>query len=122
MPNYCYNEVTLLTEGDRLNEILIFVKGTDAEGKQLDFDFNKIVPMPASENENWYEWRWENWGTKWNASDICVDDTIITFETAWNPPCPVIQKLSEIFPDVPIVHYYDEPGCNILGRDYYNSR
>ena len=52
----------------------------------------------------WYDWCRNNWGTKWNAygfSEADDDDTII-FETAWNNVAPVIEKLSEMYPDITI--------------------
>ena len=49
---------------------------------------------------NWYDWRLENWGTKWNACEckISPDMNRIEFETAWCPPVEVIEK---IFQDNP---------------------
>lgn len=59
--------------------------------------------------ETWYEWRNENWGTKWNAANASIteraeDGTKISysFETAWAPPIPVFFELSKQFPDVRI--------------------
>jgi hypothetical protein len=39
---------------------------------------------------------------------------IYSFDTAWAPPEPVIQKLSEMFPDANILLSFYEPGC--IGR------
>lgn len=44
---------------------------------------------------NWYEWSIEHWGTKWNAYD-CVanhDENTIKFDTAWNYPSRLIDRL-----------------------------
>lgn len=52
---------------------------------------------------NWYNWNIENWGTKWNAynqPDNRNTDNIIFFQTAWNCPNKVIERLSKMFPDV----------------------
>lgn len=48
---------------------------------------------------NWYDWRLQNWGTKWNAYDQSLSDNQIVFQTAWNTPVEVIEKLSALFPD-----------------------
>lgn len=56
----------------------------------------------------WYDWRIENWGTKWDAYDRTSEETdngntgtgTYTFNTAWAPPIPVIRRLAAIFPDI----------------------
>jgi len=89
-----------------------------------DFDFNKIHKMPkALEDtvsptrdedkvkakrrlkkygaENWYDWKCKNWGTKWNSVDTEIiedekDGLTYTFNTAWDCPREVVDKLQEI--------------------------
>ena len=53
---------------------------------------------------DWYGWCNRNWGTKWNAYDVCFDQESqsIRFLTAWDMPAPVIDKLSQMFPEVEI--------------------
>lgn len=60
---------------------------------------------------NWYSWALENWGTKWNSSNLRIDEkgSFFTFETAWDPAIPVLLKLSELEPDIKFaVMYADE--------------
>lgn len=68
---------------------------------------------------DWYDWAVAKWGTKWNSSDVDVEDSDITFTTAWSPPRPVIEKLSELFPSIEITHIYFEPGTELAGEDVY---
>lgn len=59
----------------------------------------------------WYEWCIDQWGTKWNASrtEIMYEKKTIRFATAWSNPYPVIERLSEMFPDIDMeVKYADE--------------
>jgi hypothetical protein len=47
---------------------------------------------------NWYEWRCQHWGTKWNACDAEVTDNgdgslHVKFDTAWSFPFPIVEKL-----------------------------
>lgn len=53
---------------------------------------------------DWYGWCNRNWGTKWNAYDIHFDQESqsIHFLTAWDTPMPVIDKLSQMFPEVEV--------------------
>jgi hypothetical protein len=56
----------------------------------------------------WYDWNNREWGTKWDASDVSVDDTFkdgkgnasvsITFETAWGIPEPVFHAMVKQHP------------------------
>lgn len=50
---------------------------------------------------DWYQWRIENWDTKWNAYDqFSIDENTIEFNTAWSTPHNLIVNLSEMFPNV----------------------
>ena len=83
----------------RIQDVFHFIKGD--ENDQF-IDFNKIIPEPEySTYDEWYEWRSKNWLTKWNAHDQeMINDHSISFYTAWSPPIPVIEALSEMFPDI----------------------
>lgn len=52
----------------------------------------------------WYEWCYQNWGTKWNSSEVGICNTgnwaIASFQTAWDCPYPIVKRLSEKFPDL----------------------
>lgn len=59
--------------------------------------------------KDWYEWCCDNWGTKWNSGEPQVNGNIITFETAWSTPVPIIEKLSITYPNLEFtVKYADE--------------
>lgn len=60
--------------------------------------------------DNWHSWATKNWGTKWNACDVDreiiyeEDYTLVhyTFDTAWDPPLPIILHVIKNFPDLEI--------------------
>lgn len=61
----------------------------------------------------WYDWNCENWGTKWDASDVDIQDHAadhkqITFSTPWSPPIPVLTSLSEQYPNLHIELEWEE--------------
>lgn len=63
----------------------------------------------------WYDWCVDNWGTKWNAyENEQQGDDIIRFQTAWNAPEKVIIKLSEMYPETEIEHWWadEDTACN----------
>ena len=51
---------------------------------------------------NWYGWRRDNWGTKWNAYNFEKGELTnqIIFYTANTTPLKVYRKLTQLFPDV----------------------
>ena len=71
-------------------------------------------------DDRWYDWRLQNWDTKWDAYDVCVTDDDpecleIEFNTAWSPPEAICNAIREQYPDVSVSWFYDEPGCEIAG-------
>ena len=67
---------------------------------------------------DWYGWQTANWGTKWNAYEqYSNDDNVIEFDTAWSTPHALLEKLSELFPQVTFeVEYADEDFGYNVGR------
>lgn len=72
----------------------------------------------------WYDWRWDNWGTKWNSSDAYWDsENEVSFSTAWNAPEFIYRKLAELFPDIPFrVSFADEDLGSNCGLFDYDGR
>ena len=71
-------------------------------------------------DDRWYDWRVNNWDTKWDCYDVeVVDDDPeqleIQFNTAWAPPEAICNQLREDYPDIAISWFYDEPGEEIAG-------
>ena len=69
---------------------------------------------------NWYDWARINWGTKWNVSDVELEEqdsecVVYRFETAWGPPQGIFETLCERFPKLSIEWFYDEPGNRSAG-------
>jgi len=104
MPNWCYNIVTIVAEQSIID---------DLEEHKLDFEH--YVPRPPEEEENWYDWNIENWGTKWSIADISIDrndEEKITFEfaTAWSPPKNFFMNLCRLYEKIHIELKYTEEG------------
>ena len=114
MPNWCSNKIVV--SGD-LTKFKTWLNGEP-------LTLNKIVPMDQAllEGEGWYDWRIENWETKWDVEAIAEDlgDTItFSFESAWAPPTIVFAKLAKSFPEIKIVHSYLEEGMCFVGKVAY---
>ena len=108
MPKYDWD-----TPKGKVGELPVKVEG--------DYGISHRFPSTNVADDRWYDWRLQNWDTKWDAYDVnIVDDDPenmeIEFNTAWSPPEAVCHALREKFEDtVAISWFYDEPGCEIAG-------
>ena len=97
MPNWCWNNLEV--HGDEIQLREFVEKSTTNIEIDDEFTFNGTHPMPKeleetkslSDEPNWYNWRCDNWGTKWDAcvsyiNHNDIDFFSITFDTAWSPP------------------------------------
>jgi hypothetical protein len=140
MPNWCEN--TLNVNGTA-EDISAFIKWLDDK----PFCFERIIPTPDElqdscpfsqarkdsgagkeliekfGSDNWYDWRLQNWGCKWDIDDregrpthssaelICFD-----FQTPWGPPERAIYTLSLKFPNLTFLLAHYEMGCGFAGE------
>ena len=89
----------------------------------IDKGFGKGLYFASTDKQDdrWYNWRNANWGTKWDAYSLEIDDDSmpngfeVTFETAWSPPEEIHSAISEQFDDLSMSWFYDEPGCEVAG-------
>lgn len=70
--------------------------------------------------KDWYDWSVVNWGTKWNATTISVNDDIeeIEFDTAWSMPEPVFRAIAKFTP-IRVLYADEDLGHNCGMEDYY---
>ena len=102
---------------------LVYDRGKVGELPQYVEDpFKRLVFKSTDRTDDrWYDWRIQNWDTKWDCYDVnIVDDDPenmeIEFNTAWSPPEAICHALREKYEDtVAISWFYDEPGCEIAG-------
>lgn len=47
----------------------------------------------------WYSWSFDNWGTKWNAKCTYKSEGSVEFNTAWNIPDKIFEKICEDNPE-----------------------
>jgi len=80
-----------------------------------------VFKSTGQADDRWYDWRCQNWDTKWDAYDVeqhdfdDPDQYEVTFNTAWSPPDAICNQIREDYPDVEVSWFYDEPGCEIAG-------
>ena len=147
MPNWCWNHLEVSGDEIQLREFV--EKSTINIKENTDeifdkFSFNGTYPMPEDLNitkgtqtqdekeqamlnkaryghTDWYDWRCEEWGTKWDACEAHIDHNdidyfTVSFETAWSPPIAWINNIMQDFPDLRFILEYEEPGMCFGGR------
>jgi len=144
MPNWCSNEVQI--DGTK-EDIAKFREEcfTEHKGSPV-LDFAKIIPEPdydkpqkdGTHNDgvqtefkwempDWWNWRNDNWGTKWNLvpskdadlwgydADMALEYMFLSFDTAWSPPNGIYNALVDKYPDLSINWFYREDGVQMAG-------
>ena len=96
--------------------------GNDGELPQyIEDPWRRLVfKSTGISDQRWYDWRIQNWDTKWDAYDVVITDNDpdqleVEFNTAWSPPEAICNEIREQYPDVSVSWFYDEPGCEIAG-------
>lgn len=125
MPNWCQN--------------LLVISGSEADVRKFEqinktaeqpLTFSAAVPRPESEEDNWYNWNCEHWGTKWDACDVVInrdheqgwtkdeDDIHLSyaFETAWSPPHAWFERMVQDWPDLKFLLNFVELGMDYSGQ------
>tara|TARA_B000000557_G_scaffold149172_1_gene121171 strand:+ start:57 stop:527 length:471 start_codon:yes stop_codon:yes gene_type:complete len=73
----------------------------------------------GTQDDRWYHWQIEHWGTKWEIANVECDGDAYSFtcefETAWSPAEGIFYALREQYPDVDCTWFYDEPGMQFAG-------
>ena len=130
MPNWCNNSITITGNTDTIKALWESAQTAEEGGFGL---LNAIAPMPkelegtvadGSADENWYNWRVSNWGTKWDVSDEGLEfidngdgTASITgwFDSAWAPPVGAYEQFLEDFDSCVLEASYYEPGMDFGG-------
>lgn len=149
MPNWCTNNIiiqgssedvdfmlnAIKDEQDRspisLNSIIKMPEALQGTAPQKDEEIAE-ENIKLYGHSDWYNWRVTNWGTKWDVqANIVYDRTMInlpgyrtvqiSFDSAWSPPIEAINVMAKRFPNVKILHTFDERGVDFSGWRYYDS-
>ena len=149
MPNHCHNRVSFYSDDTTaiLKLYNIFENGTNPKTKETVF--GAFIPEPdwkttpnakgelpiqpdkdsmyppqfpdGKTDDRWYNWRNQNWGTKWDCYDLTIDEDelpngfIAEFNTAWSPPEEICHAVKEQFDDLCVSWFFDEPGMEVAG-------
>ena len=146
MPNWCDNQITITGPNSVIDKIekIVNDESNNIENGLLQFfhpmpkelmetekssDDKKMNKQPFVDGvNNWYDWRVNNWGTKWELCEFYgVDRQYLTeqsegestisfsFSSAWAPPIGAYEKFLENNSNCFLRAYYYEGGCDFMG-------
>jgi hypothetical protein len=147
MPNWCDNQITITGPNKIIDKIEKIVAEEGSEGNLLQY----FHPMPKELNDttspapnktakdkklgkvrklefgadSWYDWRVNNWSTKWDVNEfygirrieLGIDESEISFgfDSAWAPPIGAYENFLNENSNVSIKASYYEGGCDFMG-------
>ena len=151
MPNWCDNQITITGPNSVIDKIEKIVKeeSNNAENGLLQFfhpmpkelletEAGPIAKTKKEKNarqarklefgaENWYDWRVNNWSTKWEVCEFygvdrqhlndSLDESTISFafSSAWAPPIGAYEQFLADNENCSLKAYYYEGGCDFMG-------
>ena len=133
MPNWCNNTITLTGPKEKITAIYAKAKEDNALLQQLkpmpEALEGTTSPSPTEGKvqplvdgfDNWYDWRVQNWGSKWDVDadnlELSEDGTTIEgwFDSAWAPPIHAYEYFLTDNEDCSIKSYYYEGGMDFGG-------
>jgi hypothetical protein len=133
MPNWCDNYLTIRATKEKIDAIEAVLQNRDGEKSLLshlypepDYDDPefKVNPTYASKvtpdfgMPSWWDWRVQNWGTKWEIevrdwNRVSDTEVTLSFDSAWSPPTGVYNHVAD---EYDITAYYHESGMGFCGK------
>ena len=122
MPNWCQNIIRISGSSENMNRL-------QAEGLvDGKLSLEKILPTPPEllENDGWYNWRLDNWGTRWDLSEDQriespnLNELVFYCDSAWGPPDKALSELAVKF-NVKVNIVYCELGMLIAGQIFFDG-
>lgn len=142
MPNWCNNTITISGPTDTIKQLWEDAHWTetskDEDGNDISVNcfglLQAMAPMPkelngttspSEDGEDWYTWRVNNWGTKWDVDNEGLEfqdhgdgTSEITgwFDSAWSPPVGAYEKFCDDMDNCSIDAWYEEGGMDFAGH------
>ena len=130
MPNWCSNILRIFGPDEDVQRFKQQAAGSSPwehgeDQEQNILNFHSLVPVPPEVLSAGYDvagWDWEriNWGCKWGANEPSLTDEweghlAYSFETAWVPPIPFLEKLAPQWPKLTFLLDYEEMSMEFKG-------
>ena len=127
MPNHTANKLAVSGTTDEIKQFI-----SQNKGEKEFLSLEKAFPTPSEmvgDNDikdgvmpAWYNWRVENWGTKWDVFDVFpweqdkYGNFVIRFFSAWSPPLAWLEGVAKKFPSLSFELTYADEGGGFVGE------
>lgn len=123
MPNHTSNILTVKGPQEDVDKFI-----EENKNEESNLTFEKSLPTPpeslqSSKIKNgvmpdWYSWRVDNWGTKWDCYDVGAwANNTIHYYTAWSPATAFFANVSEKYPTLTFRHKFADEGGGFVGEE-----
>ena len=136
MPNWCNNTLSIqgptetlkpLWEETKKTGLLQAMKPMPKELEDTTSPSSSAnKPQPMIEGfDNWYDWRVQNWGTKWDVDSEGLEFTdngdgtasiVGWFDSAWGPPTEAFNTFCDDNDNCSLESFYEEGGMDFAGH------
>ena len=136
MPNWCNNTLSIqgptktlkpLWEETKKEGLLQAMKPMPKELEDTTSPSSSAnKPQPMIEGfDNWYDWRVQNWGTKWDVDHEGLEYTdngdgtasiVGWFDSAWGPPTEAFNTFCDDNDNCSLESFYEEGGMDFAGH------
>lgn len=133
MPNWNENIVEIHGTREDIDTFMELAESNEAK----EFRMDSVIPEPKKENgepsENWYGWRSDHWGCKWDVNEVQRNDstsrkdkvdrhyTELSYNTPWCPNIEFFVSASKMFPELYFQISYCEMGMYFIGFAYIKN-
>tara|TARA_R110000868_G_scaffold409807_2_gene696094 strand:- start:2206 stop:2904 length:699 start_codon:yes stop_codon:yes gene_type:complete len=137
MPNWCSNHLEISGNKEVIEKIKKGIHNNDGLFKlfyPVPEELNYTVGYPPSKTDeqiaelvkkygatDWYDWSIKNWGCKWDARDIEIEESgddnllYLIFNTPWSPPIGFYNKFAKEY-KLEMLATYTEESMDFCGR------
>ena len=125
MPNWCSNRLSITGPEAQLQAFQKKARsGPDGSDSLLSFE--AFIAPPADVDPNTVvDWQTNNWGTKWDASDVnessVCDQLSYEFSTAWSPPIEFCRTVFAEYPELEFELEFHEGGMDFAGHTEFQN-
>lgn len=139
--NKIYSDNTILPKFNEMSQEELIKEtalwNSDVSKKEKEYGIYNYFQLGATYVNNikkygfptWCQWRHNYWGTKKNAKDVFVErkeegKAIVTFNTVWKHPYPIVKFIATRYPKIKITHNYadEELGYNCGKGIFLNKK
>lgn len=135
MANWCSNSLEVKGKRKFIIDMMVRLRSPESP-----FTCENIISREGMDSKDILTWS-SIWGSKWEPSDVIVSDLkpfsqavdfitdgewlegidkiVYNYTTAWSPVDRVVEKLSEMYPDLYFIHEFEEEGNGSHGLEEY---